>query len=256
MAKRKRIGLIFQYDENWAGGMYYLLNLINSLNYLDEKEKPTIVILYRIEKAKDLTIGLYPYLEFYPFLKGWTIFDRILGKTLRLCGITGYSPQYSSKFVDFVFPCTHDIVHSYNSLKKLRKVYWIQDFQHNRLPHFFGEEEIKWRDSSYQSIADLNASLVLSSKDAANDFKNFYPISKVKIEIIPFASVLPSFSEINLSSLLAKYSLTQPYFISPNQFWKHKHQHRKQARDYLHKFFDLIDEDPEKLLRQNVFQIS
>ena len=41
MAKRIKVGIIYSYDENWIGGTYYYQNLIQSLNLLPERRKPS-----------------------------------------------------------------------------------------------------------------------------------------------------------------------------------------------------------------------
>lgn len=45
MAERKRIALIFRIYKEWMGGTYYIINLINSFNYLPDNEKPEIEII-------------------------------------------------------------------------------------------------------------------------------------------------------------------------------------------------------------------
>ncbi len=39
MAKRKRVGLVYSYNENWVAGSYYILNIIHALNTLEDKLK-------------------------------------------------------------------------------------------------------------------------------------------------------------------------------------------------------------------------
>ena len=45
MVKRKRVGFLFSYNENWIGGTYYLLNIINALNTLKDDKKPLVLLL-------------------------------------------------------------------------------------------------------------------------------------------------------------------------------------------------------------------
>ena len=49
MAQRKRIALIFNVNKNWMGGTYYILNLINALNTLPDRDKPEILLLCQTE---------------------------------------------------------------------------------------------------------------------------------------------------------------------------------------------------------------
>ncbi len=222
MAKRKRIGISFHYDENWAGGLYYLLNIINSFNFLEEEEKPIVVVFYKYEGVKKLIENQYPYIEFLPWFKKWTFRDRVIGKIIRTIFKRKYQLQYPTSIVDFVFPCDYVIPYEYYSFDKLRKIYWIPDFQHHHLPVFFKKEELETRNANFRQIADINGTLVLSSRDAEKDFKKFYPNYQAKVEVVSFASVLPDFSHINSEATKEKYGLNKPYFFSPNQFWAHK----------------------------------
>jgi hypothetical protein len=69
MAQRKRVGIIYNFDENWIGGAYYIQNLIRSLNCLPEKEQ---IQLYILTKNKLLFQELqkataYPKLKFIQY---------------------------------------------------------------------------------------------------------------------------------------------------------------------------------------------
>jgi glycosyltransferase involved in cell wall biosynthesis len=223
MAKRRRVGLFFIYDESWAGGFYYLLNIILSLNHLSENDKPTLVIFYGernlIEKIKDTK---YPFLEFLPYNKPFTFIERVYAKFKWLFTRKYFESQYSRGTADFIFPMgTAAYIHS-GSLRRMRKVYWIPDFQHKHLPHFFSAEEIAQRDRTFSEIAGLKETLVLSSQDAKADFLHNYPANHNKVVVVPFASVLPAFEHNDIQDLLERYSIRQPYFMAPNQFWAHK----------------------------------
>jgi glycosyltransferase involved in cell wall biosynthesis len=223
MAKRRRVGLFFIYDESWAGGFYYVLNIILSLNHLPENDKPTLVIFYGekglIEKIKDTN---YPFLEFLPYSKPFSFIERVYAKFKWIFTRKYFQSQYSRGTVDFIFPMgTADYIHS-GSLKRIRKVYWIPDFQHKHLPHFFSAEEIAQRDTTFSEIAGLKETLVLSSQDAKADYLRNYPANNNKVVVVPFASILPAFEHNKIQDLLERYSIQQPYFMAPNQFWAHK----------------------------------
>jgi hypothetical protein len=44
-SSRCSIGIIFNFSKGWLGGFYYYQNIIKALNFLDDDEKPAIVIL-------------------------------------------------------------------------------------------------------------------------------------------------------------------------------------------------------------------
>ena len=44
--KGYRLGLIFNFNPKWMGGIIYLLNISRILNFLDEKDKPQLFVFY------------------------------------------------------------------------------------------------------------------------------------------------------------------------------------------------------------------
>ncbi len=101
--------------------------------------------------------------------------------------------------------------------------YWVHDFQEFRLPDFFSKEDAEKRSALPRRIAGMtNATLILSSYDAFNDFKTFFPGYKCKVKVWRFTSSLPDFSNLNFEAEREKLKITRPYFICSNQFWQHK----------------------------------
>ena len=45
MVVKKNITLIYQYNENWIGGTYYIQNIIKALNFLKDADKPELTII-------------------------------------------------------------------------------------------------------------------------------------------------------------------------------------------------------------------
>jgi glycosyltransferase involved in cell wall biosynthesis len=232
MAERKRVGLIFSNNENWIGGTYYILNLINALNALEDTLKPELIIF--LEKPNDQKIVEeigYPYLKFLTFSLNYTLPERIINKISRT--ILG------KKIIDRGFPSTvAQIIFPYfdaEALYNIRaKLYWIPDFQAHIYPTFFTESELKRLLPLHQTLANRNFPIVLSSQDAANTFQKLFPESKSKIFVLNFAVTLPDFKHLAIEDLRKKYQLNQPYFIAPNQFWQHKnHLTVLKAIEYL-----------------------
>lgn len=225
MAERKKIGLLFLYDESWAGGLYYLLNIIHALNRLPAGEQPELCIFYKYESMPDtVRATVYPHLRFLPVVKQHAGPIRLFEKLVRKLTGKNYStvPQYAAGEVEFVFPCDYNVNEDFGSIKNLRKIYWIPDFQHKHLPHFFDAEELEYRDRQFAKVAARNAALVLSSMDAKQDFETYYPHHHCTINVLPFASVLPAYEQVDVAALNRRYGIETGYFISPNQFWAHK----------------------------------
>jgi len=90
MAKRKRIGLSYTYNENWIGGTYYIENLVNALNALNDEEKPHIVLLtdsYESFWTAQQKFN-YPYISFQlgsgEANKGFQLLNRITNRLFKI----------------------------------------------------------------------------------------------------------------------------------------------------------------------------
>lgn len=222
MGNRKRIGLLFAFDESWTGGVYYLYNIILAFKSLHSTRMPELIIFYRDPSViKGIAELDYPFISYKP-LNPKGLLRRIFWKVIRKLAGPAYHFQYSSTIVDFVFPVTSTSFNRVSSIKKLRKVYWIPDFQEKYLPHFFSTDQIKKRYSKNEAIAKADGLLVLSSADSLRDFVETYPDHRVKPTVLHFASVLPDIKDVDPGMLREKYKVTSAYFVSPNQFWAHK----------------------------------
>ena len=83
MRNRKKLGLIFSYNEQWIGGTYYTINLIHALNVLAEDDKPEIVAFSNEEDFIKLQKETqYPYLKYEPFEQVKVdVLSRLINKT-------------------------------------------------------------------------------------------------------------------------------------------------------------------------------
>ena len=52
--KRKTIGLVFTGNENWVGGLYYIVNIIKAIALLPKNNQPKIILLYDKSTPEDL----------------------------------------------------------------------------------------------------------------------------------------------------------------------------------------------------------
>ena len=136
--------------------------------------------------------------------------------------------------IDYIYP-----VNSYPYLfLKNKCVYWIPDFQHIHLPEMFSKNEIKLRNKVFKYIAKKHENLILSSKDAFEDYKSLYPNNVENICILSFESyITDDMKNINnafIEYTINKYELQREFLLLPNQFWKHKnHITVFKAIDYL-----------------------
>ena len=221
MVKRKRIILIFNHNQNWIGGSYYILNLICALNYLEDSKKPEIYILSSPEDFKKVQTTNYPYL--YHFIESehiqpinvsqriinklsWTIFKKDI-----------YIPQIID--IDAVFPISWEIKLPINPDKL---IYWIPDFQEKYFPVNFDTNEIKIRNMFQLNLAKTKNKIVFSSTDAFNDFEKYLPNHLNKTFVLNFAVSHQKNVSTSFEELKNKFLIRSHFFYCPNQFWSHK----------------------------------
>jgi glycosyltransferase involved in cell wall biosynthesis len=225
MVKRAKVGLIYTNDENWIGGTYYIQNLVYALNCLNDGDKPELFIYTKTEiEFLQIKDTFYPYLQrkqlsysqgSLPLLK--RIFSKInyffLNKHLYA------QPLFMSDLsVDVIFPSDVALVVASTT----KKIYWIPDFQEQKLPMFFTKKQILTRNQSHYLIAKSTDQVIFSSQDAFNDFKLLEPDFFCKAFVLNFAVTHPDFDDLKIDNLTVKYNLHKPFYFAPNQFWKHK----------------------------------
>lgn len=219
MIKRKKIGILFSHNENWIGGSYYILNLVSSFLSLDDKERPEVVIIsWKPEDAEVVKNTGYPYVSFLSLYIPYNFFEKVLFRLFPNFTKKNIKKKFSKKQLDVVFPA------SFNEkfINIPNKVFWIPDFQEHYYPDFFDVDEVKKRKTGQLQIASSNSKLVLSSNAAKKDFEKFYPKNKCKTYVVNFAVTHPTYNKLDVENLKKKYKIQGNYYISPNQFWKHK----------------------------------
>jgi glycosyltransferase involved in cell wall biosynthesis len=217
--KRLRLGVIFNFNPSWMGGVIYIINIVKTLNFLDDKDKPRIYLFYNPILQKFLNeMEEYPYLEkvewnFPGATKGF-FKSLILRKNLFISDIL---KKYS---LDAVYPL-QDFPVKTNTPAKL--IFWRPDFQHKHYPEFFSRKVIMGRHLRMKSMMKNSRDLVLSSHDAYEDMKKFYKVPKgLNIYIFHFVSIIDDLQGVNIKELLSKYKLPSTYYLISNQFHKHK----------------------------------
>jgi len=217
MAKRRRIALVYEYNENWIGGTYYIENLIAALKTLPENTQPELFIfLSKPEDFEKLKIRLsYTRVRRMDYSIKLSLVKRAINKlTGSSKGFYFFKPYHQN--IDVVFPA--DVNH--NFLPEAKKIYWIPDFQEHYLPEYFTLQELEWRKKCQQATIQNGRYIVFSSNAARRDFNEIYPHSSMQQFVVPFA-VSHNLSVGNLN-LTEKYHLPEKFFICCNQLWKHK----------------------------------
>ena len=213
--RAKTIGFIFDFNKNWFGGINYILNLINSFNYLDQDQKPRVVVFYNQQNLVFKDEVTYPFVQWieikYSFNKGVTYFlSMLLRRNLF------YKKEMSK--CDILFP-TNDLPVKFD--KSIHSISWIPDFQHKILKNNFSFLHRFLREVKFKLILKNSKKTILSSQDSKNTLSKFYKTSLSKIQIVPFVSIIDK-SDFN-TSILANLKLVEgKYFLVSNQFHAHK----------------------------------
>lgn len=220
----KRVAFVFEgVDASWLGGLNYYRNLFHAVHDLPDA---TIKIVVFGGKKTDFH-GLDEFTQVVrsslfdraslsnPLKVMRMVLQKVFGKDLLL-----YYLLLKSKI---------DCLSHYGYFGflwrgcKIPSLTWIPDFQHLRLPDFFSQAEIDFRDDRLSNLFKFGHSVVLSSHSAEKDLRHFFPNVELDVYVLQFTSVVaqdwvPSPKE----SLQARYQLGQDWFHIPNQFWMHK----------------------------------
>ena len=216
-----KIGLLLTGDYGWAGGLYYVVNIIKVLN-LQKNGLLKIVVFYNnqtpielIEEIKKLDVTIEN-------LDKYNVIFKALFKILRLVTKRNFQLEYIIN--PYNLTAIYPLSQYFNNLHGLncKIIYWIYDFQHKFLPELFNKSEIYSRDKNFGEIAKKAEYIVVSSKDAFDHFKLFYPQSNAAIYTLPFVSMVQRNELPDFSLIKQKYKIDKPYFIVANQFWVHK----------------------------------
>ena len=215
---RFRLGIIFNFNPKWTGGLIYVLNCIKILNFLEDKDKPTVVIVYPEHLKKYLDEVEYPYLEVVAY-QFPSIYKGYLQSFLKNKNVFVHDLVINQK-LDAVFP-----MHDYPVKSKLdvKLVSWYADLQHRYYPQFFTKKKRLERNARIKLILKNSRDLVVSSQAVKDDFLQFFKVPKsLKIHIYHFVSIVDQLPAITREELLRKYDLPEQYFMISNQFHKHK----------------------------------
>lgn len=217
MAKRKRIGINFSYNEGWIAGSYYTLNLVSALNFLPDYEKPQLIVV-----SSKSSFSILQEETNYKYLKKFKVsfLKRIINKIWSILFKDKLvSDSISKRDVDFLYPCH---MSELCSKSKVKKVFWVPDYQEKYYPHFFSKEDIETRDQQNKNLLYSKNDVVFSSNNSQNDAEKFYPDYSATLHVLQFAVSLPQIENIIFDYLKNKYNLPDLYFYCPNQFWQHK----------------------------------
>lgn len=213
-----RVGFVLG-QVSWLGGVNYFKNLFFALKSQDEKKILPVIFTGLKSDVSDFK-GLAEIVR-TPLLDRRSVAwfaHKILGKVLPKQDLL--LGQLLKKYqIDLVFHFgTNWRCATFPSLG------WIPDFQHLYYPNFFSEKEYQGRDRQFDNIVERCTAVLLSSEDARSDYYKRYPGTTKPTHVLRFVSSLcPNVNSLPIKKdIVEKYSLSDPWFHVPNQFWMHK----------------------------------
>jgi glycosyltransferase involved in cell wall biosynthesis len=216
MGKKIKVGIFYQYNENWIGGTYYIENLLQSIVRSNSIDALDVFIIINNKESLQRIKSL-GFLNFFNYiLIQYNILERIVNKASRIF----FKKNIIQKRInlDIVFPASED-VKEIQAVKNL--LFWIPDFQEHYLPHLFSKNEIDARKAYHELIVERKYPIIFSSLASEQDFFEIYKTAKNPTFVLPFAVFhKPLKPEIN--HLLDKFNVNKMYLMAPNQFWQHK----------------------------------
>ena len=216
--KRLRLGMLFNFQSTWMGGIIYVINLVKTLNHLDDKDKPEIILFYTPELKKFLVEFDYPYLtcvesSFPSVIKG-NVKSWLSGKNAF------YDKRIMEYSLDAIYPARNYPVKNKTNAKV---VAWYADLQHKYYPEFFTRMTLLHRGIRIYLMLRNTSDLVVSSEAVKNDFSKFYKLREdLKMHVFHFVSVIDDLQGLNILDIRKKHKLPESYFMISNQFHKHK----------------------------------
>lgn len=211
--RRVGIPIIFD-DEIWLGGLNYFLSLLSALNVKNVPDLEFLVLTNRPD------LFLLNYQKHIKILDCPLLSDSS-NRIRRLCRhfstdirLAYYSKKYNLSLISHAMPGKRFMP---------KALYWMPDFQHCHLPHFFSQAELQARDANISRAIERSGHILLSSHSAERDFRTFYPqYSSAKTYVLQFAPLI--YPKIKSSQILdmSSISFNAKFFFLPNQFWEHK----------------------------------
>jgi len=217
--KRIKLGLIFSYSEDYIAVSYYILNIIEGLNLLEDFEKPELIIFCSREEdfERVKSIG-YPYLKMIPLIEESVIprYTNKLSKVIFKKSILGKC--YKSDIVDVLFPGSDQSC--FRNIGK--KLYWAGDFQDLYFPNNFSQKDLFQRKLYRNRISYNKSHIVFSSNDSLNQYTDNFAKNNAEKHVFQFTVTHPEFKSLDFEEVASLYGIRKRFFITPNQFWMHK----------------------------------
>jgi glycosyltransferase involved in cell wall biosynthesis len=205
----------------WMGGRNYLLNLLRSVNELGSGTVEPVLCLG--SDSDDDLAQAATAIDGLSILRNPLLNTANNGARLRRALLTGCDDAAASLFRANAIDCVFEPARYYGWRFPLPALAWIPDFQHRYMPDLFSRAGWWKRDLGFRAQVASGRQFMLSSEDARDDCERFYPATKGRTSVVPFAVSIPELVDTSaLRFIRDRYKLPERYVFLPNQFWRHK----------------------------------
>lgn len=220
--KKINIAFAFMGGENWTFGNVYLNDLIRTLQRYGPSRFNYFVLIPRSLNIQSITaIPDVEYIDFDdyklettadPLSYGYSALRSLFLKKIR------FKNLLKKHEIDIFFGPLLNY-----SIRGVKTLSWLPDFQHIHLPGMFSDAECKNLDRLCENVAKYSSRVIVLSQSSKRDFEDFAPDYVYKVRIYPPICFLEdSIYTLSLKDVLSRYDLPEKFIFLPNQFWKHK----------------------------------
>ena len=216
-----RIAFTMLGGPGWLGGRHYLLNLLCSLRtYQPHDITP---VLFLSDELPDEEVASFRAIDGVEIVRSSHFSPGRRPLRLAQALIWGQDAQalrlFRASQIDVVF----EPAQFYGWRLPLPAIAWVPDFQDRHLPHMFSRKAHlqKWIGQWTQTLT--GRIFMLSSEDSRADCERFYPPTRGRTRVVPFAVPPPrDVGASDLARVLRSHGLPERFFFLPNQLWAHK----------------------------------
>jgi glycosyltransferase involved in cell wall biosynthesis len=216
-----RVAFTLLGGRDWTGGYQYLTNLLTALALEQPSNVEPVVFC-----ATDAPIQFVAQLQAIP---GTEVHADVLpgagsrGRRLLRTLLTGRDPTVHHLLCRHRIDAIFEGAEYYGWRMCVPAIAWMADFQHRNLPDQFSRLAYWRREIGFRVQVSSRRVVMLSSFDAASDFKKYYRLPGDRLFVVHFAVLPPRIpDEDSVQEVVRRYGLPQEFFYLPNQFWRHK----------------------------------
>jgi glycosyltransferase involved in cell wall biosynthesis len=204
---------------HWTGGYNYLSNMLRTMRLHHFQTVEAILFVAPCVPTSDVAL-LATELPSAPQIAEWLV-PALRQRRTRDSLFRGSDQLAYRAFRDAGIQVVFEAGEYFGWRFPIPALTWVADFQSHHLPQYFSRRA-RWRTFLGRRLQLRGRRLILlSSQDAAADCARFYPASRHRCVVVPFAVQRPVVKQLD-ETLKERLKLPARFFYLPNQFWKHK----------------------------------